>query len=298
MMNVEKYTIRRTPKHRTPSEKNRRIKKVFSASFTVEAALALSLMIFASVALMVPMIVLNQQINASIILEDSARTVSKLKYIEYYAGKKQKESNEGKKDGIELKELAGDAEVLISAAALTNRVTQAGMKNVDLLSESDIDSTKIHYVLNYEAEIPFSILGLGPMHQQVVAYRRAWIGADGNRWMENNGGQKEDDGDEIVYISLRDTKVYHTTLDCSYMSHDILQTTGAAIQEMRTQYGGRFSPCAVCMPSKNLEKVYYTSGARSYHSTAGCRTMSSYIQQTTKKEALASGKHGCIRCGK
>ncbi|SFG33997.1 hypothetical protein SAMN05216356_10637 [Oribacterium sp. WCC10] len=258
------------------------------SSYTVEASLALTLVIFACVILITPLLILNHQRNASIILEDNARMVAQEKYIEYYK----------KKDGtIKLDtDILNSIETSVSALSLAHQIEQPGMEHIDLLSDSEVTDKNIKYVANYKALLPFSVFGLNSIPQQVVASRRAWIGADGNRWMENNGNPPKSD-DATVYVSTRDSDVYHTTMSCSYITHDIMETSGAVIKAMRTKFGGRFSPCASCKPNYRMSVVYYTSGARSFHSTNTCKTLSSYIQAMKKSQAESAGKHACIRCG-
>ncbi|ETP72224.1 hypothetical protein UYO_1825 [Lachnospiraceae bacterium JC7] len=258
------------------------------SSYTVEASLALTLVIFASVIFITPMLILNHQRNASVILEDNARMVAQEKYIEYYKTR----------DGtIKLDtDILNGIETTVSALSLASQIEQPGMKNIDMLSDSEVTDKKIKYVANYEAILPFSVFGLDHLSQQVVASRRAWIGEKGNRWMEDNGNT-DDKKDITVYVSTKDSDVYHTTMGCTYITHDIKETSGAAIRDLRTKFGGRFSPCASCRPNTRLSVVYYTSGARSYHSTPTCKTLSSYIQPMKKSEAEAAGKHACVRCG-
>jgi len=257
------------------------------SSYTVEASLALTLVIFACVILITPMLILNHQRNASVILEENARMVAQEKYVEYYKTK----------DGtIKLnKDVLSSAETTLTALSLASQIEEPGMKHIDMLSDSQVDDKTVKYVANYEAVLPFSVFNVNSISQQIVASRRAWIGARGNRWMEDNGNEASPD-DPTVYVSTRDSDVYHTSMDCTYITHDINVVSGAKIKNLHTKFGGRFAPCASCKPSSRLDKVYYTSGARSYHSTPTCKTISSYIQPMKKSEAEAAGKHLCTRC--
>lgn len=258
------------------------------SSYTVEATLSLTLLIFACVVLITPMLILNHQRNALMILEENARMVAQEKYIEYYK----------RKDGtLKLdKDIAGSFETTLSALALGHQIEQPGMEHIDMLKDSEVTDKNIKYVADYDAVLPFSVFGLNSIEQQVVSSRRAWIGADGNRWMEDNGNTGIKD-DITVYVSTKESDVYHTTMDCTYINHEIHKASGEEMKTLRTKFGGRFSPCASCRPNTRMSVVYYTSGARSYHSTPTCKTLSSYIQPLKKSEAEAMGKHSCIRCG-
>ncbi len=279
-------------KSKVTQQLTKKLNKLFlsscQSSYTIEASLALTLVIFACIILITPMLILNHQRNASVIMEDNARMVAQEKYAEYYKSK----------DGtIKLdQDVLNSVETTLSALSLASQIEEPGMKHIDLLSDSEITDKTVKYVANYEAVLPFSVFNINSIPQQVVASRRAWIGARGNRWMEDNGNDKTKD-DITVYVSIKDSDVYHTTLSCTYITHDIHTTSGSQISSMRTKFGGRFAPCASCKPNTRLTTVYYTSGARSYHSTPTCKTMSSFIQPMKKSEAVSAGKHACVRCG-
>ncbi len=257
------------------------------SSFTVEAALALTLVILACVVLMVPMLILNHQRNALLQMDANAKRMAKQKYVEYYLDKT---------DRLTLDpDRLGQGEAALNALALGHQIAQPGMEHIDLLRDSEISQEAIRYVANYDAVLPFSVLGLQHLSQQVVASRRAWIGADGNRWSDGPGEGTVDD--PIVYVSTRDTDVFHTTRACSYLTHDILEARGEDMRTLRNKFGGKYSPCATCRPNLSMETVYYTLAARSYHTTPSCRTISSNVQDMKRSEAESYGKHACVRCG-
>lgn len=263
---------------------------VYPASFTIEAALSLTFFIFACVILTIPMLILNQHRNAGTILEENARLVSKTKYVEYYRNK----YTSLKIDS----DLLHGLETGLSAAVLSFKVRQPGMKNIDLWTDSYIDETTVSYVLNYDAMLPFSVLGLHSLPQQVVAQRRAWIGADGWRWDDSKDGTAA--ADPLVYISSIDpeSNVYHSTAGCTYLSHIFLTSSGSAVQGAPTAYPGvRYTPCAVCQPDHSTPVVYYTAGGKNYHRTRDCTSLRSYIQAVSLSRAKAAGRHACSRCG-
>lgn len=259
------------------------------SSLTVEAALALTLVILASTVLMTPMLILNHQRNASQQLEANARLLAKEKYVEYY----QTEKGNLTLDPDRL----GRGEAALAAAALGQQIAQPGMKGIDLFTASKITQDTITYIANYDAVLPFSVLGVKSLRQQVVASRRAWIGAPGNRWADAGSDTSEDD--PTVYISVRDdASAYHTTISCSYLSHDIQSARGEDMLTMKNSFGSRYRPCASCRPGLSSETVYYTLTARSYHTKPNCNTISSHIESLPKSTAVAYGRHPCVRCGK
>lgn len=267
------------------------------SSMTVEAALCLSLFIFASVVLMMPLLMIHQQRNISRALEQNARLLSKLHYIEYVQSTSSENSySDTDKDKIQLsEELLHSGETVLSAFLLEQQLSKPLLEHLDLLTETEIDIESIQYVANYDFRLPFSVLSLSSLPQQVISSRRAWIGAEGNRWMDQNETLSDDD--PVVFYSTRESNVYHSSLSCSYISHDILTASGSQMSSITPKYGGHFHPCLGCRPSKNTKTVYYTAGGRSYHATVNCKTLSSYIQEMPLSKAKALGKHACVRCG-
>ena len=208
------------------------------SSFTVEAALALTLVILACVVLMVPMLILNHQRNALLQMDANAKRMAKQKYVEYYLDKT---------DRLTLDpDRLGQGEAALNALALGHQIAQPGMEHIDLLRDSEISQEAIRYVANYDAVLPFSVLGLQHLSQQVVASRRAWIGADGNRWSDGPGEGTVDD--PIVYVSTRDTDVFHTTFwkraarTCAPCETNLAESTVPARPADRIS---RWKPCII-----------------------------------------------------
>ncbi len=259
------------------------------ASFTIEAALSLTMFILCTVVMLTPMLIFNQQQNASKIMEEGARNLSKFKYAEHYAS----ESGKLKLDQDTLQGM----ENAVSIAMLTSKVTQPGMRRLDMYTESEVTPEHVHYVLNYDAALPFSFLGLHSLRQQVIASHRAWIGADGSRWDPSADAPEEQERETIVYVSTKSLSVYHMSRTCSYIYNDFLSGPAYLIDGKNTKYGGKFSPCQSCRPDPSSPLVYYTAGGKRYHRDPNCRAMQSYIQSTTLSKAQSDGRHACSRCG-
>lgn len=259
----------------------------FPCSFTIEAACSLTIFIFSAVVLMVPLLMVNQHQNASTVMEENARKLAKYKYVEYYG----RESGFLKTDSAVLSAL----ETGIGTAMLASQVSQGGMSHVDLLTGTVIDDTQIKYVLNYDAQIPFGFLGLSGLHQQVVACRRAWVGAEDYRWGTPEGEGEE--GDVAVYIGMTGGTVYHTTLYCTYFAHAYHSCLASEIDGTPSAFGSKFAPCQSCKPGTGNVPVYYTDGGKRYHKDPTCKAMRNYAREITLSQALAQGRHACVRCG-
>lgn len=266
-------------------QKHRNTQKTCQASFTIEAAISLSIFIFACVVMMVPMLIFHRNRNISTVLEEQSRKVSQYEYARYYLEAAEK---------LELSpEILTGMETGLSVASILAKIDRQGMTHIDVLRDTEIDEAMVRYVVNYNAVLPFRLLQLKGVPQQVVASRRAWVGADGQRW---NGAGSEDgtETDPIVYVGITSVR-YHLDAMCSYLKHNVHMVSGSEIMGMRTQSGGRYSPCAACKPNTGMSAVYYTDNGRAYHGRIDCSSMKSYVQARRLSEVAYMG--ACSRCG-
>ena len=254
-------------------------------SFTVEAAFSLTLFIFVMIVLMIPLLMLNQQQNLSRALEKAARESAKYHYIQF-----QGENGSLRK----LPQGSAEAADQISLAVLRSELSDPSVRNLLLLDESPSDEM-ILFKAEYETILPFSVLGLGTLHQETISCRRPWIGADGNRWYSNGGDA--DKAETLVYISSGSQDVYHSTDQCSYLTKDYKTASAVGMSLLRTDDGSFYRACESCHPSSDAAVVYYTEGGGRYHSSKDCPAMQAFVHTTTLEKALADGRHACSRCG-
>ncbi len=253
-------------------------------SITVEAACSLSILLFCMLILLTPMLALRQQLHTTVVLERNARQLAKWKYLEYY----------GKRTGrLKLSsETVSAAETGLSILKVWQELQTEGMKRLDLLSESRIGEEEILLVLNYAVNIPFPFLHRKGFTGQVVASRRAWIGARPYRFSEED----EEGEEQLVYIGSRSDAVYHTDRNCSYLRSSFQSGSAAELANMRNRFGERYQPCHCCKPEKDAALVYFTEGGKRFHSASSCPAMQSHPHIITLKQAIAEGRHGCCRC--
>ena len=149
--------------------------------------------------------------------------------------------------------------------------------------------------LEYEELIPLSIIDKKSIYQEIIAHRRAWIGVKGARWEKDAEEEKEEE--ETVYVIDGPSKVYHKSRDCTYISNEFIRSSAVALDGSEAKYGGKFSPCKACKPSKNSAVVYYTEAGRRYHSSTDCPAMRSSVHEIPLSQAISEGRHACPRCG-
>lgn len=252
-----------------------------NASLTMEAALSMTLFLLCGFLLMTPLLILSRNLRGSVLMEEKLRKLSILKYGERFPSLLRPDSLSPL-----LLDLPEDEELLSS-------FSDQGMKEAVLRTESEGDM--IRCSLRYDAALPFPFLLRRSIPQELIAGRRAFVGADPARWKKTAGNEAEE---SLVYISVLRPDVYHLSRDCSYISNAFLSCPARQIDGRPARYGGRFSPCRSCRPSPDSPLVYYTEAGRRYHSSPDCPAMQSYVSTTTLERAIAAGRHPCIRCGR
>ncbi len=273
-------------------------KRVFlsvSGSLTLEASLVLSLLIFASVILMLPMKILNTERRIQASLEAVGEDFSKYAYLK-------KEMDEGfvlsESDSNEFaaafcrKLFSGIAEGYAEASVIggtdTNMVEQVTMKRSEILE----DGEWIDLILDYEIRLPFPVLGISVVSRTARCRRRAWIGKEGNT--EEGAGEGKE-MEEMVYLGKQSTR-YHRSRSCHYLSNRLTAVSVNETESLRNNSGGRYYPCAVCCsgaPDGTI--VYLLPEGNRYHCSKICRAITAYVRMVPLSEVSHLG--ACSYCG-
>ena len=263
--------------------------KSYSASMTIEASLSLSLFLLAMVMLMTPLLILNRSIKISKGLEKNARSISMYKYLEHYGLMKTSVA-----DIPHIEEILAVGETALEDILLPSELNTIGMQNIRTW-KSRITKEDILLDLEYEELIPLSIIDKKSIYQEIIAHRRAWIGVKGARWEKDSEEEKTEE--EKVFVIDGPSMVYHKNRDCTYISNEFLSSSAKGLDGTEAKYGGKFSPCKACKPSKNSSVVYYTEAGRRYHSSTDCPAMRSSVHEIPLSQAISEGRHSCPRCG-
>lgn len=122
----------------------------------------------------------------------------------------------------------------------------------------------------------------------------AWTGKD---YTENvsDASDSEENLEKMVFITETGT-VYHSSMDCSYLSLSILKIAGSAVESRRNDYGERYTACEICSRNqKPADSVYITKSGNSYHNLGSCSGLKRTVRLV--KESETEGMHHCSRCG-
>lgn len=263
------------------------------AAVSVEAALALSIFIFAMVCMMIPFRMMERQRQVQAALESVNEDLCQYAYLEHMLSGGEEIPKE---DGDWKKELLLG---LINGAAgagaqfrAEEMFSQEGMASHSFSRSAFLeDGETVRFCMDYEMRMPFSIIGLDEIAFSSQSARRAWIGRDG---LEREGGGSQEEDDPIVYIGKTSTR-YHRSRDCHYLSNKLKVLTYDEVGGYRNQGGGRYYPCAVCGGSAQTGSLVYImeSGAR-YHTDKDCAAIIAYVQEVRLSEVEHMG--GCSYC--
>ncbi len=273
-------------------------KRVFpsaSAGLTLEAALVLSLLIFASVSLILPMKILNTERRIQASLEAVGEDFSKYTYLKQALEEGMESAQSGADDfarafctqlGAGIAE--GYAEAKVIGYADTDALQQVTMKRSQILE----DGAWIDLILDYEIRMPFPVLGLQAVNRTARCRRRAWVGKPGE---DGTGGNPVEEENEMVYLGKQSTR-YHRNRNCHYLANNLTPVSITEIGSIRNHSGGKYNPCAVCASGgQAVHTVYIMPEGSSYHSSRTCSAIIAYVRMVPLSEVKHLG--ACSYCG-
>ena len=248
-------------------------------SMTVEAALVLSMFLFAMVLLMIPIKIMNTERRMQEALEAVGEDMAQYAYLEMLGEK------------TEYFALAEAGAAVYGAAKVRDMVDTEQIKNISLLRSSILeDGYTIDLTADYEIRLPFPIFRIGGLKRQLRCCRRAWVGMEGGKRSEQEGITEDK---EIVYIG-KGSERYHRNRFCHYLFNDISRVDFERIDSMRNSQGKKYRPCSIC--GKNIAggSVYIMPSGESYHSRTDCRAITAYVEAVPLKSVEHMGP--CSYC--
>lgn len=273
----------------------RRQSGAVSASLTLEAAFVLSLLIFASVSLILPMKILNTERKVQAALEAVGEDFSQYAYLQDVLQKGEAFHVKGA-DGFSKTFcqylVKGAAEVYAQAQVMKHVDTKALRHATMIRSEILEDGEHFNLVLDYDIQMPFPVLGIGTIRRTAKCRRRAWIGKEGKDAYGNGTGSNPDD--EIVYVGKGSTR-YHRNRDCHYLANHLISVPFEQVADRRNESGGKYHACAVCGKQAAAgSTVYISPEGSSYHTTKICTSIVAYVRAVKLSEVKHLG--ACSYC--
>ena len=256
-----------------------------SASLTVEAALALSLFLFAAVIMLTPMKMMDTHRRIQASMESFGEDLSQIVYLLYL-----------KKNGDDNSPPDLAAELAVEAYAYgkvmkyveEGRISSVSFRRSQILE----DGETIYLIMDYRMRLPFPVFRIDSFPMRAVTYRRAWIGREGRL-----GELEESEEDEIlVYVGKGSTR-FHWSGNCHYLNNQLISCKKEDVGSLRNEYGSRYSPCSVCGKgiAEGGEVFVFPSGT-SYHSRQSCTSITAYVRQVPLSEVSYLG--ACSYCSR
>ncbi len=255
-------------------------------SLALEAAIALTLFLFACACLMAPVKLFDQQRRIQGALEQAGEDLSRYAYVKYCLDK-----------GDEEVDLGDDIAAILSLNYVRNKVMAVAdrrmVRQVSLAKSQVLEDDMIRLEVSYQFYLPVSFPGINGIPMEAVCMRRAWTGADGGRHGGAGGSAGEED--PIVYVGKASTR-YHLSARCHYLFNNLQAVDSGGVGSLRNAEGGKYSPCKRCVKGTCGATVYVMPSGGSYHSSADCTAIVSYIRAVRKSTVAYLG--ACSYCGK
>ncbi len=269
--------------------------EAYPAAVSVEAALSLSIFIFAMVCMMFPFRMMERQRQVQASLESVNESLCQYAYLEYMLSHGEElPSEEGDWKTDLLLGLAHSAAAAVAGRRAEEMFSKRGIERLSYSASSFLeDGETIDFHADYQMTLPFSILNLPSLSFSSASIRRAWIGREG---LNREEGNQTGVDDEIVYIGKTSTR-YHRSRDCHYLSNQLQTVSLDSISAFRNQSGGKYYPCAVCSRygSQDGSVLIMRNGSR-YHTDPACQAIAAYVQAVKLSEVKHLG--GCSYCCK
>lgn len=270
------------------------------ASLSLEAAMCLSLFLFLSVCLIMPIKMMDRQRQIQAVMESVGEEMSRFAYVEYcfkQIGEDEVDTGRAQYGTETLQEADEDGTVLAlktayGAARILAQIDKDWIENVSFQG-TDIGTNNMVYIeMRYRMRFPFSVLGLNGINVKQVCSRRMWTGAEGGRHREGQGGAGKQE--ETVYIGKNSTR-YHRQRTCHYLYNNLEEAPAGTVDQMRNRSGARYTSCRRCGGGADSGTVYIMPYGTSYHTQRSCSTIIAYVQEVPFSSAVHLGV--CSYCG-
>lgn len=243
-------------------------------SITVEAAMAVPIFFFATLALIYLFEMMTVQTSVRCGLQEA-----------------------GKKLAVQAAEVTAvfpttlekDIVNSIGSGRLERSIVEGGSSGIDCSRSYLSPVTGIGEIqAAYKLRIPVPFFSIAPVTYKETIRIKAWTGYEA-------GGFGEED-DEIVYVT--DTgMVYHKDAHCTHLDLSIRAENLENVGNLRNESGGKYHVCEKCV-RKNPSggNVYITDQGDRYHTSLTCSGLKRTVY--TVRISEVPGKRACSKCGK
>lgn len=269
----------------------------------MEGALVIPLFVYAAVAIifMLHVFMVRTQVNNA--LYNTIRKINRYAYI----SESVKEVSDSDKDSIinSLKDTEKNVDICRSVITMAevaavfineigtgyagdNYITGGNAGWIFAGTEILENGSLIDVTLTYRVHNPFNIWGEQGIYIKEHFITDAWLGEDKSAYEPSEYSGV----DEYVYVTENGT-VFHTSIDCTYLSHKIKSADITEIEQLRNEAGAKYYRCSRCEGESAI--VYYTPYGRRYHTSAGCDALVRNITRI-KRDIAEKTMRSCMKC--
>lgn len=160
---------------------------------------------------------------------------------------------------------------------------------------SSVPDEEDRYILKVSYLVKFP-LNLGFIHDipitQTCCYR-AWTGADKGK--SDKPKEEEEEQKELVYVTENGT-VYHSTTSCTYIDLSVRNVSTSTVGSLRNKSGAKYKPCERCAAyTAYAGSVYITDYGTRYHANRDCGGLKRSVKAVEKDSVSLPP---CSRCSK
>ena len=182
---------------RALSPASRPLSNSADGSLALEAALALTLFLFACVCLAAPIKLFDQQRKIQGALEQAGEDLSRYAYVKYCLDKGDGE--------VECRDdIASILTIGYVRQKVMSVVDQRMIRQVSLVESRILEDDMICLRVSYRFYLPVAFPGISSIPMEAVCVRRAWTGAEGGR--HSASGASGEVEDPIVYVGKGSTR--------------------------------------------------------------------------------------------
>lgn len=253
------------------------------ASATLEASLVIPLYIYAVIAVIYIIQIMQVKSAVNRAAYNSIRALSKYAYAYIQGSDSQKEVSAAAAYAMLLKELGTDFADKHYIVGKNAGISVAGSK----LLQSD---NQLELTVTYAVKNPFDIFGVGivTIHQKYVT--QAWLGESFDEIQRSESSNKK-----MVYITEQG-EVYHTNRNCTYIQLSVMNVQLDDIYAKRNQSGGKYYPCEKCCADERSAMVYITAYGDRYHQKSDCSILRRIVFKVPLEQV--TDRQMCSKCKK
>lgn len=252
-------------------------------SFTVEAAFAVPLFLFAAVVILGLFQMLLVQLQVTKGLQYASRTMA----ASCCEAAETDDDLSGKLRGAASQALSLAGGELLFRTYLKEHgcredLIVRGLSGISFAG-SDLSGEYVVLRVSYRVRAAVSFWGFDSLPVSHCVRSRKWIGAT-----EENGGAEEDG---YVYVTERG-EAYHKSASCPYLDLSVRSVPADRVGELRSKDGSIYRRCGCCREGQTT--VYVTDYGTQYHGSLTCGDLKRTVYKVRKEEA--GSKHACAKC--